>query len=226
MKKDCVNIINIYFGVGNMELLGGDLRDKIFYHTYGNIIMNGINVPHELIILKNFSKLIINNQKLLDDFYIFCVKYYNNAEFVSQYLFKNVDFCSFLHYQLDSTVMNLECYYIHKISIHEEKVNYAMLLGDIILDFLVRCYGYTMLGCCKQKVIITSSKNPAKEFEKYLTEGYYIEKRGKVEYLGDGKFKELRALPTKDVDYISEEIIEMPDGSYQRLLRPYNALKK
>ena len=208
-----------------MELLGGNAHDKLIYHTYGSYKLNGINVPHEIIVLKFFSKLIMNNQELEDDFYLFCIKYYYKTEFVSKF-FEIVNFRDFLHRQCDQAEMYLKFNYIDKVSVKPSDINYAMLLGDIILDFLIRCYGYTLLGCSKQKVIITSSKNTDKEFEKFLTEGYYIEKRGKVEYLGDGKFKKLRALPTKDVDYVDDEIIEMPDGSYQRLLRPYNILKK
>ncbi|MBQ9834376.1 MAG: hypothetical protein IJO33_04215 [Bacilli bacterium] len=208
-----------------MDLLGGNVRAKNIYHTYGKYKMFGINVPHEIIVLQFFSYLIMNNQQLEDDFYLFCIKYYYKTEFVSKF-FEIVNFRDFLHQQCNQAEMYLRFNYIDKVSVKPSHINYAMLLGDIILDFLIRCYGYTLLGCSKQKVLITSSKNPDKEFEEFLTEGYYIEKRGKVEYLGNGKFKELRALPTKDVDYVDDEIIEMPDGSYQRLLRPYNALKK
>lgn len=95
-----------------------------------------------------------------------------------------------------------------------------MLFGDIVTDFLIRYRNHSLIKCSGQKHIITAQSDCYKRFEQYLSEGYSLQRRAKVGYIKTlkiyeeyfqerkGLFYKLPVLPTRDITYPIDEMIE------------------
>lgn len=100
----------------------------------------------------------------------------------------------------------------------------AMLFCEIATDFLIRYHNYSLIKCSKCKINITSQNNCHKKFEEYLYNGYSLLRRRKVILKNktnlelNERFLKLPIFPTREIGYPIDEIIEMEDGSYQKVL--------
>lgn len=95
----------------------------------------------------------------------------------------------------------------------------AMDFGDVVTEFMIRHLRYSLIGNSDQKAIITSMSDCGKRFEKYLEQGYSLQRLARTQYirLSDeersfypeltGYFKFLPVLPTNS-PYKVDEVIE------------------
>ena len=101
--------------------------------------------------------------------------------------------------------------------------------GDLVTEFMIRTLGYSLIGNSKQKIIITSMSDCAKRFEKYLEQGFSLQRLSKTKYIDHsleerienplvtGHFEYLPVLPTNS-PYKIDEIIETKDKTYKKVI--------
>lgn len=101
--------------------------------------------------------------------------------------------------------------------------------GDLVTEFMIRTLGYSLIGNSKQKIIITSMSDCSKRFEKYLEQGFSLQRLSKAKYINHtleeriknplltGHFEYLPVLPTNS-PYNIDEIIETKDKTYRKVL--------
>lgn len=107
----------------------------------------------------------------------------------------------------------------------------SMTFGDIATDFLIRYCNYSLIKCSGQKIILTAQSDCHKRFEKLLSDGYSLQRRSKIGYIKTsyifedlypevkGFFYKLSVLPTREIGYPIDEIIETDDGTYEQVLQ-------
>ena len=81
---------------------------------------------------------------------------------------------------------------------------------EIIEDFLIRFYNYSIVGISNQKHIITAHSDCDKRFIEELMQGYDLFRMQKIGLRGKDSFEFLPVLPTRDVGFPIEEYIEVP----------------
>ena len=201
---------------------------KNVVHTYGNYKFVGKKFSHEQMILSLFETLFINHPEIIEEFSYFVTRYYylSSSEFIENMFLNFGNFEAYLVQNLNyyEYLLNLESFNI--LGTMQTKLNEATYFADMVLDFLVRCQDYTIIQISGQKIIITSRYNCEKELEDYILDGYTIQKRGRLKYLGNGKFEELRALPSKSDCFVDEEMIETEIGTFEKVYKPYDCTKK
>lgn len=180
----------------------------------------GTRVPHEWYFLNLFLTEATNNLELAYLFIMFIRQYYPEYVWQSYSGFKMLDI-PLLECNLYSNI--LEQKYMH--GIEHFGVSKAMHFGDIVTDFLIRYRNYSLIKCSKQNIIITAHSDCHKRFEQYLSKGYSLERKSKVGYTGNlytsepfGYFYKLPVLPTRDIGYPIDEIIETSEGNYMKVL--------
>lgn len=173
-----------------------DLQNNIVIHDLINTYF-GSTIPHELYFLKVFSKYeLLNDHRLTLLFIRFVTQYYpkyhwdqmNVADCITSLLYECCLYSRILEYK-----------YLYDIEEDESLLTKSMEFGDIITDFL-------------------------KRFEQYLSNGYSLERKAKVTYVGNfhsinrGHFYKLPVLPTRDIGYPIDEIIETSEEKYMKVL--------
>ncbi len=100
----------------------------------------------------------------------------------------------------------------------------AMEYGEKVTDFLIRYCNYSLIKCQNQNIIITAQSNCDKIFEEELYNGYSLQRKAKLRYVQtdekmkeaypmvDGYFTHLPVLPTKELGFEIDEMIENSDG--------------
>ena len=106
--------------------------------------------------------------------------------------------------------------YKYGIAIDDEMIHKAMKFGDIVTDFMIRFQNYSLIKCSGQNIMITARSDCHKRFEDLLVKGYTIERKAKV-YYANG-FHKLPVLPTRNLTYPFEEIIETEKGTYEKII--------
>ena len=189
----------------------------------------GQRIPHEWYFLSVLVKEeILKNQKLAEAFVMFVFQYYPNYKWhyidIQDYLATAVCECELHSFQFQKK---------YEFGFEEDEdsiLGNAMILGDIATDFLIRYCNYSLIECSEQKVIITAQSDCYKRFEELLAEGYSLQRKAKVGYLETpdyilayypevkGIFYKLPVLPTRDIGYNIDEIIETDTGEYVRII--------
>ena len=188
------------------------------------------HIAHEWYFIDVLIKEIENNNKLADIFTMYVLQYYPNYRWldfkINDYLGTVILECSFQRFQFQQkcdldTIDNRFC-----------DLSQAMLFGEIVTDFLIRYCGYSLIKSSGQNIILTSRNDCTKRFEELLYQGYSLQRRRRVIYTDisklnvdvnkhpgiKGVFYKLPVIPTKDIDLPIDEIIEVSNGNYERVL--------
>ncbi len=97
-----------------------------------------------------------------------------------------------------------------------ESINEIFGFYDKIEDFMIRFYGYSIVGISNQKHIITACSDCDKRFIDELLQGYSLFRLQRLVLVKDGKSQSMphyefsMVLPTKDVGFPIDEYIEIP----------------
>lgn len=198
-----------------------DLQNNIVIHDLINTYF-GSTIPHEFYFLKVFSKYeLLNDHRLTLLFIRFVTQYYpkyhwdqmNVADCITSLLYECCLYSRILEYK-----------YLYDIEEDESLLTKSMEFGDIITDFLIRFRNYSLVKCSGESIIITAQSDCHKRFEQYLSNGYSLERKAKVTYVGNfhsinrGHFYKLPVLPTRDIGYPIDEIIETSEEKYMKVL--------
>lgn len=190
------------------------------YHEFINIgRISNTRIPHEWYFLSLFTKQEVKkNRKIAQMLVRFVLEFYPDY---SWNFFNGNDF-------LATAVVECElCYYFflqkyyYQIPVKEEFIGKAMKFGDIVTDFLIRYQNFSLIKCSGQNIIITSRGDCHKKFEKLLMNGYMIQRKAKIYY--DNGFHKLPVLPTRDIAYPFEEMIETEEGQYVKVIQKEKA---
>ena len=95
-------------------------------------------------------------------------------------------------------------------------LNIVLKFYEIIEGFMIRYYGYSVVGVSKESQIITSSNNCDKKFLDELMQGYSLIRLQKARLVGnsDPYYELFPVMPTKDMGFPIEEYIEV--SSYDK----------
>ena len=185
--------------------------------------LKGGHISHEWYFTRAlYQQELYLNPKLADAFAMFVFQYYPNYKFAfdanGDYL-KTVVYEAYMHdHDFQDT------YYGYEFK--EEHLERMVTFGEIATDFMIRYRNYSLVKCCGQNIILTAQSDCHKRFESLLSKGYSLQRRAKVGYiekpafladwnpLVKGLFYKLHVLPTRDIGYPIDEIIETGDGSY------------
>ncbi len=187
------------------------------------------NIPHEWYFIGVLMDEIKKNHKLAEHFVMYIAQYYPNYSWLTF----DIDDCL-------GTVV-LECsihrfqfykkFELQDISEDDSLMKEAMMFGDIVTDFLIRYCGYSLIKSSNQNIIITSKNDCQKRFAELLDNGYSLQRRQRVVYtdLSDldlnlfpkikGFFKKRPVIPTGESCYEIDELIEVSEGKYEKLLQ-------
>lgn len=190
------------------------------------------HIPHEWYFINVLIKEIEKNNKLAEEFVMYIAQYYPNYRWldfrINDYVGNVILECGFQRFQFQQ-----KC----DLGIVDDifsDLSQAMLFGEIVTDFLIRYCGYSLIKSSNQNVILTSRQDCEKRFEELLYQGYSLQRRERVIYTDVSKlnvdlnkypaikgiFYRLPVIPTKDIDYPIDEIIELPNGKYEKVLQP------
>ncbi len=206
------------------EILFDDIFDNLkFGLVYHDLFIKsfGKTMPHECFFLNLFLNECKKNFKLIYPFMVFIQSYYPNFD----WKYYAADWLTRISIECGQHIMTFENQYLHKIQVETYKLNKAMEFGEIVTDFLIRYKNYSLIRCGGQNIIITAQSNCHKRFERYLQEGYSLQRKSKIGYTGDlsrdepfGYLYKLPVLPTKDIGYPIDEIMEDSKGNYVKVL--------
>lgn len=189
------------------------------------------HIPHEWYFINVLIKEIEKNNKLAEEFVMYISQYYPNYRWTifiaNEYLENVIIECCFQQYQFKQ-----KCDLGIVDDVFDD-MKQAMLFGEIVTDFLIRYRGYSLIKSSNQNIILTSRQDCEKRFEELLYQGYSLQRRERVVYTDisklnvdpnkypgiKGMFHRLRVRPTKETDYPIDEIIELPNGQYERVLQ-------
>ncbi len=168
----------------------------------------------------------INNNRMAkaqkDDFFnyllIYIQQFYNDVDFL-----KNIDNASSLtvlfdkcYKKIDSLLTeSLDNSNLDGVKRDSELIGKIFKYYGIIEEFMIRFYGYSIVGISGQKHIITASNNCDKKFMDYLFQGYSLFRLQKI-LLVDGEkpyYEFLPVMPTKDIGISIDEFIEVGNDS-------------
>lgn len=215
-----------------MDFLEDKCKSGDVYHEAINTMLGKRTyIPHEWYFINVLINKILKNNALADAFVMYVVQYYPDYPWLS---FKNDDYlataiveCGFHRFQFQKK---------YEFDFEEKNSNIlscSMIMGDIATDFLIRYCGYSLIKSSGQNIILTAQSDCDKRFENLLSQGYSLQRRAKVGYVEmpenlinsgqypgvKGFFYKLPVLPTKDIGYPIDEIIEETEGSYQKVLQ-------
>lgn len=201
-----------------IRIIDHDLINKVF--GKGNI------VPHEWFFINYLSKYQFrNNEELTSAFVMFVLQFYPDYAW---YFYKNNDYLNMAMCEALTNDFIFQKKY--EFGLEEEGLTKAMLFGEIATDFLIRFCNYSLINCSGQNIIITAQCDCHKRFEKFLSEGYSLQRRAKVNFIKmpetikflypgvKGIFYKLPVLPTKETWFPIDEIIETETGRYEKVL--------
>lgn len=200
------------------------------YHEMVNIsCKKNKSIPHEwYFINKLYKDEIFKNKDLALIFENFIFTYYPDFQWnivSGDNSYENVTFNCYIH---DFNFMK-----IFDCDFNDGDLTKSMEYGDIVTDFLIRYRGYSLIKCSGQKIVLTARSDCHKRFEPLLNDGYCLQRRSKIGFVrfpemvemvypqlkNIGFFYRLPVLPTREIGYPIDEIIEVPDGSrYERVL--------
>ena len=221
LKHDSINNkSHLYFVKRKLQ------RSNIDEKSIGRIISE-----YKLIFCNHFVETshfinFINNNRLAEnqraDFFyylfIYIKQYYPDFEFLKNIndvasLMTLFNTCyesvnDLLSQFLDSN--SLEC-----VNKNKELINRIFKFYGIIEDFMIRFYGYSIVGVSNQKHIITACSNCDKKFIDYLMQGYSLFRLQKIgltnnhDNFATPLYEFFPVLPTKDTGFPIDEYIEI-----------------
>lgn len=215
-----------------MEYLSEEYKNGEVFHDAINIVLGKkAKIPHEWYFINVLSKEILSNNELANIFVMYIAQYYSDYSWIS---FKTEDYlatvlleCEFYSFQFKK-----KCEFkLDDVSM--EVYNRAMVFGEIVTDFLIRYYGYSLIKSSGERIIQTAHSDCNKRFFDLIRDGYSLQRRAKVGYIKlnedikklnifpgvEGYFYKLPVLPTKDNGYPIDELIESSDGGYRMILK-------
>jgi len=189
-----------------------------------------LNIPHEWYFIKTLTDAIEKNNTLAEVFAMYIAQYYPSYEWL---IFNPNDYPGtvILECGFQQAVFQ-EKYEFEKPITNPKFLKQAMLFGEIVTDFLIRYYGYSLIKCSGQKIILTAHSDCHKRFEELLSKGYSLQRKQKVGYIQlskcpilseqypdlKGIFHKRPVFPTKDIGYPIDEIIEVENDKYEKVL--------
>lgn len=191
-------------------------------------------VPHEWYFLNVLGREeILKNKDIADAFVMFVLQYYPHYKF---HFFKQDDYLETAVCECELNSFQFQKKYEFRFCLDADKEDYlakSMVLGDIVTDFLIRYRNYSLIKCSGRNIILTAQSDCHKRFEKYLSQGYALQRRAKVGFIkkpeimdelglrpGEkGFFYKLPVLPTRDIGYPIDEIIETATGEYKQVMQ-------
>lgn len=212
-------------GFGKMAI--DFLEDKykvgeVFHDAINKVLIaktlgKDIHIPHEWYFIKVLISKVLEDNNIANLFSLYVFQYYPDYDWIGftpmDTLWSVILECRFHDYQFQK---KYELGITEEIDILPRSMNF----GEIATDFLIRFLGYSLIKSSNQNIILTSQNDCHKRFEKLLYDGYSLEKRKKVIY--QNGFKKVPVLPTRQLDFEIEEIIETSDDKYERVLKPNN----
>ncbi len=213
-----------------LDFLENKQVGKNIYHDMVNaIIGKGLSIPHEWYFLNVLTKEeILRNRELAQEFVMFVLQYYPKYHWrcfnIDDYLSAAVCECEIHAYQFEKK---------YQFGFKEDKnsiLSESIVMGDIATDFLIRYCNYSLIKCSGQKIILTAQSDCHKRFEDLLLKGYSLQRRAKVGYIKKPKelefyypevkgfFYRLPVLPTRDLGYPIDEIIETDEGKFEEVV--------
>ncbi len=152
-----------------------------------------------------FNELVKNDNNVLIYFQKFSKQFY--PKFVS----KGLSFYQNQYSELADFIYNSEGI-DELLSLLDEKdeiIKEMLQFYDIVANYLIRFFDFSIIGSSKQKCIITSSQNCDKKFYDYLKEGFSLYRLQKVGFdNSSNSFYCLPVLPTRDLGFPIQEYIE------------------
>lgn len=199
------------------------LKKDEFYvlHDLINLSLN-TRIPHEWYFLNLLLRReLLNNPKLVYPFILFVKQYYPQYMW---HFYSDLNWLATASLECDLYSKSFQNKYIDGLEIENDELYKALQFGDIVTDFLIRYKNYSLIKCSEQNIIITAQSDCHKRFEQYLSKGYSLERKAKVGYTGNlhlsepfGYFFKLPVLPTRDIGYPIDEIIESSEGNYTKI---------
>lgn len=189
---------------------------KIVLHNLINRSFHNVDrIPHEWYFINLLMRCEIkkdkNIAKLFNDF---VNQFYPEYEWYIPPCEDDVD-----QVMLESAVHDFNFAKVYQFGLEgPEILDKSMEFGEMVTDFLIRYRNYSLVDYCGTKMIYTAQNNCDKKFEKYLYDGYSLQRVAKI-YYEDGSFKKLPVLPTRELDIPINEIIETENGRYFGLVK-------
>lgn len=218
-----------------MDFLEEELKNGDIYHDAINKSFKIKKIiPHEWYFLNLLINQTIKNNSLADSFVMYVSQYYPHYRWLGfdadDYLATVILECGFYRFEFQKK------YEFNFIENNNDYFSHAMEFGDIVTDFFIRYCGYSLIKSSDQNIILTSRNDCHKRFEELLLQGYSLQRRSKVGYIEiskilddssqypgvKGVFYKLPVLPTKDMGYPIDEIIEVSEGKYEKVLKRRN----
>ncbi len=211
-----------------MEINGlpKDLKTWAIYH---NAIKFGKRNSHEQIFTELILKYYIElKENIPVKFIAFSEQYF------PKYLWRNPNFANpkemlILECNLNSFIFTKKHEY--EMDISDEDLNKAFEFGEIATRFCIQYLGYSLIGYCGGKAIVTAQDQCDKKFDYFLSKGeeYWLHRIPKVYYVPSkydlyGYFKELPVLPTNNLYYGNDEYIQSTNHSFQKVLKNRNSI--
>ncbi len=206
----------------------GNVMHDLINATFGNYE----SVPHEWYFLSVLSQEeIFEDKEIADAFFMYIIQYYPHYPW---HFFNKDDYLATVVCECELKAFQFKKRYQLKSDFdmyEEEYFKQAMLFGDIVTDFLIRYRNYSLIKCSGERIILTAQSDCHKRFEPQLSKGYSLQKRAKVGYIKSpeilaemypaikGYFYKLPVLPTREVGYPVDEIIETANGNYEKVLQ-------
>lgn len=219
------NKIKEYLCLNNMGMKRNKIdKDYIkkFANEYRLIFCNHFVETSHFINYINTNRMA---KKQKDDFFYYFLMYIKQFYFDIDFL-KNINDVSSLTVLFDKCYKKMKCLLFESLDNNNlecvkrdtELINKIFKLYDILEDFMIRFYNYSIVGISGQKYIITACSNCDKKFIDYLMEGYSLFRLQKIylvnNYDNDEKkhYEFFPVLPTKDVGFPIDEYIEVLDS--------------
>ena len=169
-------------------------------------------IPHEIYFINILLDKIKNDKNISFLFMLYVDQYYPNYKWNTKD-YSNTSFSVCFELSLQKRVIERKLLN----DINTKPYQNALIFGDIVMDFAIR-----FLNCDYKnddyKIIVSSKGNCNKTYKHELEDGYLLKKMSKVILNKNLTYEKLRVFPTIENDYEVNEIIELNDGSYQKIL--------
>lgn len=210
-----------------MEYLSEEYKNGEVFHDAINLVLGKrTKIPHEWYFINVLSKEVLNNNELATKFVMYIAQYAFHYPWVA---FHKGDYLTTVLLECEFYSFMFKKYYEFGLKYETEQwLKPAMMFGEIVTDFLIRYCGYSLIKSSGQQIIQTAHSDCHKRFFELLKDGYSLQWRSKVGYIKleqteenltlypgvNGYFYKLPVLPTKDIGYPVEELIENSSGEY------------
>lgn len=184
-------------------------------HMFVNKSLAGEPICHEWIFINYMLHVEIRkDQYIASKFLMFALQYYPDYKW------------QVFNYRDPLATVVIECFIWDKAfegitfgdSNPDDDRKQALEFGNMLADFLIRHLGYSLVGCQQEKIIITARGDCDKRFWDYLYKGFSLQRLSRIWFnTKNGRFELVPALPTKDVGFEIDELIENLDMSYVRV---------